>query len=92
MLAPSQDAFIDPEHYSGVRHDPHQVRAEPTIQRPRTFLSNHEAERLDKSGIFFNPANCRLSKPRSKDLKYRKFRGMHEKVEGSVPREDTLSD
>ena len=68
VFTPSQYTFVDPEHRSGVRHDPHQVCAESAIQGSRAFLSNYETECLNEPSIFFDTIDRRLSKPRPENL------------------------
>ena len=68
ILAPSRDAFVvDPEHHRGVRYNPHQVCTEAAVQRS-CALSDHKTEGSDKSGVFFDAVDHRLSKPCPKYL------------------------
>jgi hypothetical protein len=92
VLAPSQDTFVDPEHHGGVRHNPHQVCAESTVQRSCTLLSDHETEGLNESGIFFDTIYHRLPKSRPEDLTGEVIVNTSiRKIRPSVPREDMLS-
>ena len=67
ILVPSRDAFVDLEHHRGVRCNPHQMCTESAVQRSCP-LSDHKTEGLDKSGVFFDTVDHRLSKPCPKHI------------------------
>lgn len=40
---PPQDGLVDGVHDNGIGYDPHEVSAEPAVERSCTLFRNHEA-------------------------------------------------
>lgn len=68
VRGPPKHALVYREHYSGVRHDAHQVSAKTTIECPCTFLRDDKFQSLDDPFVLDDPIHQRLAKSRSENL------------------------